>query len=131
MANRLRRNDLPEAWVAPPEVRELREMVRYRAKPVALRTSLKAQVHAVMAKCGILPTLDDMFSPAGQLLLDAMPLEGVWRPRVDSCRDLIDTVDDELEESSVQPPQPASWICAGSHAGLRTSCSSGRGPAGL
>ena len=50
LAQRLRRDDLPEAWVAPPAVRELRELVRYRAKLVALRTSMKAQVHAVMAK---------------------------------------------------------------------------------
>jgi transposase len=31
LAHRLRRDDLPEAWIAPPEVRELRELVRYRA----------------------------------------------------------------------------------------------------
>ena len=31
LAKRLWRDDLPEAWVAPPEVRELRELVRYRA----------------------------------------------------------------------------------------------------
>ena len=42
LAQRLRRNDLPEAWVAPGEVRQLRELVRYRAKLVALRTSAKA-----------------------------------------------------------------------------------------
>jgi transposase len=42
LAKRLWRDDLPEAWVAPPEVRELRELVRYRAKLVALRTSAKA-----------------------------------------------------------------------------------------
>jgi transposase len=66
LANRLRRNDLPEAWTAPPEVRDLRELVRYRAKLVAFNTSAKAQVHAVMAKLGILPTLDDMFGPGGQ-----------------------------------------------------------------
>ncbi len=36
LAHRLRRNDLPEAWIAPPEVRELRELVRYRAKLTAL-----------------------------------------------------------------------------------------------
>ena len=29
---------LPEAWLAPPAVRELRELVRYRAKLVALRS---------------------------------------------------------------------------------------------
>ena len=43
LAQRLRRNDLPEAWAAPPEVRDLRELVRYRAKLVALRTSAKAR----------------------------------------------------------------------------------------
>jgi transposase len=31
LADLLRLGRLPEAWVAPPEVRELREMVRYRA----------------------------------------------------------------------------------------------------
>jgi hypothetical protein len=41
---------LPEAWLAPPAVRELRELVRYRAKLVALRSGLKAQVHAVLAR---------------------------------------------------------------------------------
>jgi hypothetical protein len=45
---------LPEAWIAPPQVRELRELVRYRAKLVALHSGLKAQVHAVLAKAGML-----------------------------------------------------------------------------
>ena len=31
LAHRLRQNDLPESWIAPPEVREMRELVRYRA----------------------------------------------------------------------------------------------------
>ena len=43
---------LAEAWIAPPAIRELRELVRYRAKLVQLRSGLKAQVHAVMAKEG-------------------------------------------------------------------------------
>ena len=51
----LRLGRLPEAWIAPPATRELRELVRYRAKLVALRSGLKAQVHAVMAKEGVLP----------------------------------------------------------------------------
>ena len=32
LADLLRLGRLPEAWVAPPEVRQLREVVRYRAK---------------------------------------------------------------------------------------------------
>lgn len=96
LANRLRRNDLPEAWIAPPEVRELRELVRYRAKLVALRTSAKAQVHAVMAKLGILPELSDMFGPGGQVLLDEMDLPGPYGLRVESLRDLLEIFDREL-----------------------------------
>ena len=61
--NRLRRGDLPEAWIAPPELRELRELVRYRAKLTALRTSAKAQIHGVMAKEGVLPTLGRCSDP--------------------------------------------------------------------
>src|SRR5262249_18432056 len=90
LANRLRRDDLPAAWMAPPDVRELRELVRYRAKLVALRTSAKAQVHAVMAKLGILPPQAEMFGPTGQVLLDELPFDGVYAIRVESLGDLLE-----------------------------------------
>jgi transposase len=96
LANRLRRHDLPEAWIAPPEVRELRELSRYRLKLTAYRTSAKAQIHAVMAKEGILPELSDMFSPTGQRLIDEMPLAGAYAIRVESLRDLLEIVDREI-----------------------------------
>lgn len=102
LAKRLWRGDLPEAWVAPPEVRDLRELVRYRAKLVALRTSAKAQVHAVMAKCGVLPGLDDMFGPGGQVLLEGMELPQPYRYRVDSLRRLVEVFDDEIEIAESQ-----------------------------
>ena len=54
LADLLRMGRLPEAWIAPPQTRELRELVRYRAKLVAIRSGLKAQVHAVLAKAGVL-----------------------------------------------------------------------------
>jgi transposase len=96
LARRLRLDDVPEAWLAPPAVRELRELVRYRAKLVALRTSAKAQVHAVMAKLGILPSVSDMFGPAGQKLLDEMPFDGVYGIRIESLRDLLEVFDREV-----------------------------------
>jgi hypothetical protein len=48
LADLLRMGRLPEAWIAPPQTRELRELVRYRAKLVAIRSGLKAQIHAVL-----------------------------------------------------------------------------------
>jgi transposase len=35
LADLLRMNRLPEGWIAPPQVRQLREMVRHRAKLIA------------------------------------------------------------------------------------------------
>ena len=66
LADLLRLGRLAEAWIAPPAIRELRELVRYRAKLVQLRSGLKAQVHAVMAKEGVLPASRSTCSgPAG------------------------------------------------------------------
>jgi transposase len=96
LARMLRMGELPEAWIAPPEVRELRELVRYRAKLVALRSGLKAQVHAVMAKEGILPTVGDMFGIAGNRALDALEMARNYTTRVESLRDLIALYDREV-----------------------------------
>jgi transposase len=87
---------LPEAWIAPPAVRELRELVRYRAKLVQLRSGLKAQVHAVMAKHGVLPIVADVFCAAGQRQLDELQLPHGYTVRVESLRDLIEIYDREV-----------------------------------
>jgi transposase len=89
LADLLRLGRLAEAWIAPPAIRELRELVRYRAKLVQLRSGLKSQVHAVMAKEGVLPRLDDMFGPGGQRHLDEMQLADAYTVRVESLRGLI------------------------------------------
>jgi transposase len=43
LAHRLRRDDLPEAWIAPAELRELRELIRYRAKLGSVESMKKLQ----------------------------------------------------------------------------------------
>src|ERR1700736_2736652 len=96
LADLLRLGRLAEAWIAPPSVREARELVRYRAKLVQLRSGLKAQVHAVMAKEGVLPAVTDMFCKAGNAQLDAMPLGDAYTIRVESLRDLIEIYDREV-----------------------------------
>ena len=96
LADLLRLGRLAEAWRAPPATRELRELVRYRAKLVALRSGLKAQVHAVMAKEGVLPGVLDMFGPGGNIQLDALELAPAYTNRIESLRDLIERYDREV-----------------------------------
>jgi transposase len=96
LAELLRMHRLPEAWLAPPQVRELRELVRYRAKLVALRSGLKAQVHAVLAKEGVRVPMSDLFGVAGTRLLDQLHLGHAYALRVASLRTLVAVYDQEI-----------------------------------
>ena len=81
----------------PARGRELRELVRYRAKLVALRFGFsKPRCTRSWPSRGSCPALDDMFGPGGQRLLDEMPLDRVYTVRVESLRDLIEIYDREV-----------------------------------
>jgi transposase len=97
LADLLRMGRLPEAWIAPPATRELRELVRHRAKLVALRSSLKCQVHAVLAACGVVVPMSDLFGAGGQGLLERVELAPAFRARVNSARRVIEALDFEIE----------------------------------
>src|SRR5689334_23805372 len=97
LADLLRMGRLPEAYVAPPEVRELRELVRHRAKLVAWRSALKASVHAVLAKQGLHIPVSDLFGLGGRQLLAASPVDGPFRARVDALCRLVDAVEFEID----------------------------------
>ena len=86
---------MPEARIAPPQIRELRELVRYRAKIVAIRSGLKAQVHAVLAKAGVLIAATDLFGVDGRKRLEKTALAGPYAARVASLLHLIDVFDAE------------------------------------
>jgi transposase len=96
LADLLRMGRLAEGWIAPPYLRQLRELVRHRAKLVALRSGLKAQVHAVLAKEGVHVPMSDLFGKAGMSLLADTRLGTCYRMRVDSLLELIDAFDHEV-----------------------------------
>jgi transposase len=97
LADLLRMGRLPEAWIAPPEVRGLREQVRHRCKLVAIRSGLKAQVHAVLAKQGVQVPVADLFGVGGATLLDEVGLDAPYLARVGSLRRLIDAFTFEID----------------------------------
>jgi len=97
LADLLRMGRLPEAWVAPPEVRGLREAVRHRCKLVAQRSGLKASVHAVLAKQGVHVPMSDLFGAGGTKMLDELALDASYHARVVSLRRLIDAFTFEID----------------------------------
>jgi transposase len=97
LADLLRMGRLPEAWIAPPAIRELRQLVRHRAKLVALRTSVKCQVHAVLAACGVQVPMSDLFGASGQQLLERVALAPAFRARIGSATRVLECLDFEIE----------------------------------
>jgi len=71
-----------------------RELVRYRAKLVAIRSGLKAQIHAVLAKAGVLIVVSDLFGVTGRQRLAKAATEAPPTPN-ESARwlELIDILD--------------------------------------
>jgi transposase len=96
LADLLRMGRLPESWIAPPDTRELRELVRHRAKLVAVRSHCKAQVHAVLASCGVAVPMSDLFGLAGTQLLDRLDLPDAYAARISSLRRVMEALDFEI-----------------------------------
>jgi transposase len=96
LADLLRMGRLPEAWIAPAEVRELRELTRYRCRLVGLRTSCRNQVHGVLGKLGVPVTCTDIFGMAGSAWLDALGLPQPYAGKVTSLRQLAGELTTEI-----------------------------------
>ena len=59
--------------------------MRHRAKLVALRSGLNAQLQGVLAKQALLPERSDVFLVAGMAWPRSAPLDLVYRQRVNWC----------------------------------------------
>jgi transposase len=97
LADLLRMGRLPQGWIAPPPTRELRELVRHRAKLVGFRSADKAEVHAVLAKRGVQVPMSDLFGVAGTELLNRLEMPAPYAARVASLRRLIEALDFEID----------------------------------
>jgi transposase len=97
LADLLRMGRLPEAWIAPPSTRQLRELVRHRAKLVGIRSGCKNQVHAVLAKLGIQVPMSDLFTDRGLELLEAVAAPAPYVARIQSLQRLIEELDVEID----------------------------------
>ena len=66
LAHLLRCDLLPQAWMADPATRELRQQVRLRATLVRQRTRLKNQVHAILHQHGLRAPVTDVRAARGR-----------------------------------------------------------------
>jgi len=61
-----------EVWLAPPEVRDRREWLRYRMALVRTQTALKNRIHATLHRHGVLHEFSDLFGCKGLAFLKGL-----------------------------------------------------------
>jgi len=61
-----------EVWLAPPEVRDQREWLRYRMSLVKMQSGLKNRIHATLHRHGVLHEFSDLFGKKGLAFLKAL-----------------------------------------------------------
>ena len=107
LAHLLRAHLLPEAYVAPRELRDLRELLRHRVALTGMRSALKNRVHAILAKHGITREHSDLFGKGGRQFLNELQLRDAPRRRLDSLLALIDDFTREIEQTTAEIDQRA------------------------
>lgn len=90
------RGIFPESYLATPEVRQLRERLRYRMALVQLRTGMKNRVQAILHRQGVLHDFSDLFGKGGRAFLKTLVLPVACRDTLDGWLDQIDLVNEGL-----------------------------------
>jgi transposase len=111
LAQLLRADLLPEAWIAPPAVRQLRALLRHRVQLVRLRTLLRNRIHAVLADHGH-DRPAGCWSGPGREWLASLELPAASREIVDDGLAMtgalqvpIDRLDTEIRQRARSDPQ--------------------------
>jgi transposase len=111
LAQLLRADLLPEAWIAPPQVRQLRALLRHRASLVRLGTQQRNRIHAVAADHGYDRSASYWTGP-GRGWLAELDLPPASREIVADCLAVIDglapvigRIDGELHQHARGDPR--------------------------
>jgi transposase len=91
LAQLLRADLLPEAWIAPQATRDLRALLRHRAALVRLSTSCKNRIHAVLADRGIGEDRG-LWTGPGRAWLADLELPPIPRGIIEDCCGLLDAL---------------------------------------
>lgn len=92
------RGIFPESYLSTPEVRDLRERLRYRQALVHIRGGMKSRVHAILHRQGILHDFSDLFGKGGRAFLKALAIPEACRAALDGWLAQIDLISEHLVE---------------------------------
>ena len=97
LAHLLRCDLLPESYIAPRELRDLRDLLRQRVVLTHMRSALKNRVHALIARQGIQRAHADLLGAGGRRFLAELELRPDPRARLETLLRLIGDFDREID----------------------------------
>ena len=98
LAELSRRDLVPAIWLPTPDVRQARELARFRLHLIKHRTALKNRIHSALIAFGHPCPVSDLFGLTGRALLDRLAFPEPWRGDVEACLQLIEAIDVQIEE---------------------------------
>ena len=100
LADLLRMDGIPEAYVPSKEIRGLRDVVRHRISLVRMRTQIKNRIHAILAKEGTRHNFSDLFGRLGMFALKKVKLNKSNRIAMNNFLDVLEVLNAKIDETT-------------------------------
>ena len=97
LAQLLRTGFLPEAYLAPLDVRVYREILRWRTSLVKMRAMAKNRIHGLLMRLNIQFEATDIFGKKGREMLRALMIEEPYSSILLGWLDVIDFLDGQVK----------------------------------
>ena len=117
LAHLLREDLVPAAYIPPRAVRDTREILRYRASLVRLRTQVKNKIAAIIGKAGLQPPTKTACGVKGRRYLATVPVRACYRVALDGYLRALEHLSMEITrvtqtiEEQVQTDPQAQRLC--------------------
>lgn len=100
LADLLRTNLLPTAYIQPREIRDLKELVRQRAHYVEIRTRIKNKIHSVLFKTNVKHSFTNLYGVAGMEWLKNLELRDIYKQELDRYLTTLEHLNEQIDEVS-------------------------------
>lgn len=100
LADLLRTNLLPTAYIQPREIRDLKELVRERANFVEMRTKIKNKIHSVLFKTNRKHNFTCLYGKAGMNWLRDLDIRDIYRQELNRYIETLNHLNEQVDKIS-------------------------------
>ncbi len=98
LAQLLRSDFLPKAYLAPLKIRNLREILRLRCFLTKQRTQIKNRIHGILTKNAIFHNFSDLFGKKGIKWLKSLELREPFLKEIQTLLNLLEEINQKIKE---------------------------------